>query len=38
VIGGAPVQKDLTHITEVFSATLGPYLLRRFNQLQRSRK
>jgi hypothetical protein len=29
VIGGALVYKDLTHITAVFAATLGPFLLRK---------
>ena len=33
VIGGVLVNKDLTHITAVFGATLGPYLLRRINAL-----
>ena len=28
VIGGALVQRDKTHLTSTFSATLGPYLLR----------
>ena len=31
VIGGVLVNEDLTHITEVFGATLGPYLLRRIS-------
>jgi hypothetical protein len=33
VIGGALVNKDVTHITAVFGATLGPYLLRKINAL-----
>jgi hypothetical protein len=33
VIGGVLVNKDLTHITVVFGATLGPYLLRKINAL-----
>ena len=28
VVGGALVRKDGTHLTRVFSTTLGPYLLR----------
>jgi hypothetical protein len=28
VVGGALVHKDTTHLTEVFAATLGPFLLR----------
>jgi hypothetical protein len=28
VVGGALVQRDETHLTTIFSATLGPYLLR----------
>jgi hypothetical protein len=28
VIGGALVQRDATHLTGVFSASLGPFLLR----------
>lgn len=33
VIGGALVHKDTAHLTEVFSTTLGPYLLRRVNRV-----
>jgi hypothetical protein len=33
VIGGALVHKDTAHLTEVFSATLGPYLLRKINRI-----
>jgi hypothetical protein len=33
VIGGALVNKDITHITAVFGATLGPYLQRRVDAL-----
>jgi hypothetical protein len=33
VIGGALVYKDVTHLTRVFSTTLGPFLLRHVNQL-----
>jgi hypothetical protein len=35
VIGGALVHKDTAHLTEVFSTTLGPYLLKRVNRLLR---
>jgi len=28
VVGGALVQRDETHLTTTFSATLGPYVLR----------
>jgi hypothetical protein len=34
VIGGALVFKDISHLTDTFSATLGPYLLERYRQLQ----
>jgi SGNH domain (fused to AT3 domains) len=33
VVGGALVNKDTTHLTRVFATTLGPYLLRRVDQL-----
>jgi SGNH domain (fused to AT3 domains) len=33
VVGGALVHKDETHLTEVFAATLGPFLLRAVNRL-----
>lgn len=33
VVGGALVHKDPTHLTEVFAATLGPFLLRAVNRL-----
>ena len=33
VVGGALVRKDLGHLTQVFSASLGPYLLRRIDRL-----
>lgn len=33
VIGGALVHKDVGHITRVYSATLGPYLLREYRRL-----
>jgi SGNH domain (fused to AT3 domains) len=33
VVGGVLVHKDATHITRAFGTTLGPYLLRRVNQL-----
>jgi hypothetical protein len=33
VVGGALVHKDTTHLTEVFAATLGPFLLRAVNRL-----
>lgn len=32
VVGGALVHKDRTHLTEVFAATLGPFLLRAVNR------
>jgi hypothetical protein len=35
VVGGALVFKDLDHITAVFGATLGPYLLRRVEAILR---
>jgi hypothetical protein len=35
-VGGALVYKDFQHITEVFSTTLGPFLLRRLNDLMTS--
>lgn len=33
VIGGALVHKDIDHLTDVFAATLAPYLQRRLQQL-----
>ena len=36
VVGGALVFKDTSHITQVFSRTLGPYLQRRFAALSPS--
>jgi hypothetical protein len=33
VIGGALVYKDETHLTRVFATSLGPFLLRKVNQL-----
>lgn len=33
VIGGALVHKDEHHLTRVFARTLGPYLLRRLNEV-----
>ena len=36
VVGGALVFKDTSHITQVFSRTLGPYLLRDFRALRAS--
>jgi hypothetical protein len=33
VIGGALVHKDIDHLTQTFSTTLGPYLLRRVNAI-----
>jgi hypothetical protein len=33
VVGGALVHKDTTHLTEVFAATLGPFLLRAVRRL-----
>jgi hypothetical protein len=35
VIGGVLVYKDTSHITTVFSRTLGPYLTARFRSLER---
>jgi hypothetical protein len=34
VIGGALVYKDVSHLTEVFATTLGPFLLRQVDRLQ----
>jgi hypothetical protein len=34
VIGGALVFKDISHLTDTFSTTLGPYLLAKYRQLQ----
>jgi hypothetical protein len=36
VIGGALVNKDETHMTATYGATLGPYLLRALRQLMRT--
>jgi len=36
VVGGALVHKDATHMTDVFSATLGPFLLRRVSRFLRA--
>jgi hypothetical protein len=36
VIGGALVYKDSDHLTRVFAATLGPFLLREFRRLMRT--
>jgi SGNH domain (fused to AT3 domains) len=36
VIGGALVYKDVDHLTRVFAATLGPYLLREVRRLMAS--
>jgi hypothetical protein len=36
VVGGALVYKDVDHITRVFGATLGPFLLREFRKLMRA--
>jgi hypothetical protein len=33
VIGGALVYKDVTHLTDVYSSSLGPYLLRKLRAL-----
>jgi SGNH domain (fused to AT3 domains) len=33
VVGGALVYKDISHLTDVFSSTLGPYLLRKIRAL-----
>jgi hypothetical protein len=32
VVGGVLVYKDITHLTPLFSRTLGPYLLRAVRQ------
>jgi hypothetical protein len=36
VIGGALVYRDVDHLTRVFAATLGPYLLREVHRLRAS--
>jgi peptidoglycan/LPS O-acetylase OafA/YrhL len=36
VIGGALVYKNIDHLTDVYAATLGPFLLRRVDQLMAS--
>jgi hypothetical protein len=36
VIGGALVYKDADHLTRVFAATLGPFLLQEFRKLMRA--
>jgi SGNH domain (fused to AT3 domains) len=36
VVGGVLVNKDPTHLTTLFATSLGPYLLRRVDQLVRS--
>jgi hypothetical protein len=36
VIGGAHVYKDVDHMTAVFARTLGPYLLRAYDEILRS--
>jgi len=33
VIGGALVYKDLTHLTDVFVSSLGPYIVRKISAL-----
>jgi hypothetical protein len=33
VVGGVLVHKDIDHLTRLFAATLGPYLLRAFDRL-----
>ncbi|MBA3745921.1 MAG: hypothetical protein H0W96_00250 [Solirubrobacterales bacterium] len=33
VVGGALVYKDISHLTDVFASTLGPYLLRKIRAL-----
>jgi hypothetical protein len=33
VIGGALVYKNIDHLTDVYAATLGPFLLRRIEHL-----
>jgi hypothetical protein len=38
VIGGALVYRDVDHLTRVFAATLGPYLLREVRRLGISRR
>ena len=34
VVGGALVFKDISHMTDTFSKTLGPYLLQQYRKLQ----
>ncbi len=36
VVGGALVYRDADHLTRVYAATLGPYLLHQLGQLMRS--
>jgi hypothetical protein len=36
VVGGALVLKDLHHLTRVFAASLGPYVLRQVSALSRT--
>jgi hypothetical protein len=38
VVGGALVYKDDQHLTDTFATTLGPYLLRAFDAIQRRPK
>ncbi len=33
VVGGALVYKDISHLTDVFASSLGPYLLRKVRSL-----
>ncbi|MEA2190784.1 MAG: hypothetical protein QOI73_905 [Solirubrobacteraceae bacterium] len=33
VVGGALVYKDVTHLTDIFASTLGPYLVRKLRAL-----
>ena len=33
VVGGALVYKDISHLTDVYASSLGPYLLRKIRAL-----
>lgn len=38
VIGGALVHKDIDHLTDVYSNSLGPALIHRYNQIMRGKR
>ena len=37
VVGGALVYKDVTHLTDVFASSLGPYVVRKVRALDAGR-